>query len=107
MGDIGNLREIPMTRQLVCDWSTQIILSPDWFSSVQLSTKLVADLIALCNVDMFLSIQNVLQCHPTIFPPLTLESPLYEREYITMRYIKTLTSLSITVQKETYLHCFR
>ena len=49
------------------------------------------------------SIQNGLQCQPTIFPPLTLESPLYEREYITMRYIKTLISLSITVQKETYL----
>ena len=35
--------------RLVCDWSTQIILSPDWFSSVQLSTKLLANLIAMCN----------------------------------------------------------
>ena len=37
--------------RLVCDWSTQIFLSPNWFSSVQLGTKLLANLIAMCNVN--------------------------------------------------------
>ena len=44
--------EVQLSSRLVCDWSTQIILSPDWFSSVQLSTKLLANLIAMCTGDM-------------------------------------------------------
>ena len=39
------------TSWLVCDWSKLIILSPDWFSLVQLSAKLLADLITLCIVN--------------------------------------------------------